>query len=62
MNKLVLRGGWHRMVGRAKQRYARLAHDDLLLVEGREEEELGAIEQRLGRTIGPERPGSPDPD
>ncbi len=52
MNKLVLRGGWHRAVGRAKQRYARLAHDDLLLIEGHEQEELGAIEQRLGRTIG----------
>jgi uncharacterized protein YjbJ (UPF0337 family) len=51
MNKLVLKGRWHRAVGRAKQRYARIAHDDLLLIEGHEEEELGAIEQRLGRTL-----------
>jgi uncharacterized protein YjbJ (UPF0337 family) len=50
MNKLVMRGGWHRTIGLLKQRYARVANDDLLLVEGREEELLGRIEQRLGRT------------
>lgn len=50
MNTLVIKGGWHRALGRLKQGYARATHDDLLLVEGREQELLGTTEQRLGRS------------
>ena len=50
MNRLTLKGNWHRIKGSLKQRYAQLTDDDLMLVEGREEELLGRLQRRLGRT------------
>ena len=38
------------MKGKLKQRYAQLTDDDLLYLEGKEEELLGRLQQRLGKT------------
>ncbi len=50
MNKLELRGNWNEPKGKLKQRYAELTDDDLVYEEGREDELLGQLQQKLGKT------------
>jgi len=38
------------MAGKLKQQFANLTDDDLLFVEGKEEELLGRLEKKLGKT------------
>ncbi len=45
-----LRGNWNELKGKLKQRYAELTDDDLLYVEGKEDEWLGRLQQKLGKT------------
>ena len=44
------RGNWNEVKGKLKQKYAQLTDDDLLYSEGKEEELLGRLQQRLGKT------------
>jgi uncharacterized protein YjbJ (UPF0337 family) len=50
MNKLSMKGNWKEIAGKLKQRYANLTDDDLLFKEGKEEELLGRLQQKLGKT------------
>lgn len=50
MNKLEIKGNWNEAAGKLKQQYANLTDDDLLLVKGKEEELLGRLQKRLGKT------------
>ena len=50
MNKLSVKGNWNEVAGKLKQKYAELADDDLLLVEGKEEEMLGRVQKKLGKS------------
>jgi uncharacterized protein YjbJ (UPF0337 family) len=50
MTKLTLKGTWNEIQGKLKQKYATLTDDDLVFVEGKEDELLGRLQQRLGRT------------
>ena len=50
MNKLSLRGNWNEIKGKLKQKYADLTDDDLTFIEGKEDELLGRLQQRTGRT------------
>ena len=50
MNKLIAKGNWNIVKGKLKQRYGQLTDDDLRYVEGQEEELLGRIQKRTGRT------------
>jgi len=50
MNKLSIKGNWNEVVGKLKQKYANLTDDDLLFVEGKEEELSGRLQQKLGKT------------
>ena len=50
MNKLIAKGNWNIVKGKLKQRYAQLTDDDLRYVEGQEEELIGRIQKRTGRT------------
>jgi len=50
MNKLKIKGNWNEVAGKLKQQYANLTDDDLLLKEGKEEELLGRLQQKLGKT------------
>lgn len=45
-----LKGQWNEIKGKLKQKYADLTDDDLLYVEGKEEELLGRLQQKLGKT------------
>ena len=45
-----IKGLWNEQKGKLKQRYAWLTDKDLMLEEGREEEMLGKIQIKLGKT------------
>lgn len=47
--KLKVKGTWNEAKGKLKQKYAELTDDDLLYVEGKEDELYGRIQQRLGK-------------
>jgi len=48
MNQLGLKGNWNQAKGKLKQKYAQLTDDDLLYVEGKEDELLGRLQAKLG--------------
>lgn len=48
--KLQIKGNWDALKGKLKQKYAILTDDDLLFVEGKEDELLGRLEKKLGQT------------
>jgi uncharacterized protein YjbJ (UPF0337 family) len=50
MNSLTIKGDWKQMSGKLKQQFANLTDDDLLFAEGKEEELLGRIQKKLGKT------------
>lgn len=50
MNTLKIKGNWNELAGKLKQEYANLTDDDLLFVDGKEEELLGKLQQKLGKT------------
>lgn len=50
MDKLRFKGNWNELKGRAKQEWADLTDDDLLYEEGKEDELLGKIQTRTGKT------------
>jgi uncharacterized protein YjbJ (UPF0337 family) len=49
-NIIELKGSWNETKGKLKQRFAKLTNNDLLLVEGRQEEMLGRLQAKLGKT------------
>lgn len=48
--KLNLKGNWNELKGKIKQSYADLTDDDLLYEEGKDEELLGRIQKKVGKT------------
>lgn len=50
MNKLKLKGTWNEAKGKLKQKYGELTDDDLTFAEGKEDELVGRLQQRLGKT------------
>lgn len=50
MNELEIKGNWNEASVKLKQQYANLTDDDLLLVKGKEEELLGRLQKKLGKT------------
>ena len=50
MNTLKIKGNWNEQKGKLKQQFAQLTDDDLLLVEGKQEELLGRLQIKLGKT------------
>jgi uncharacterized protein YjbJ (UPF0337 family) len=50
MNKFTFKGTWNEVKGKLKQRYAELTDDDLTYAEGKEDELLGRLQKRTGRT------------
>jgi uncharacterized protein YjbJ (UPF0337 family) len=49
-NTTELKGNWNEIKGKLKQKFALLTDDDLLLVEGKQDELLGRLQTRLGKT------------
>jgi uncharacterized protein YjbJ (UPF0337 family) len=50
MDKREIKGNWEVLKGKLKQKYANLTDNDLLYVEGKEEELYGRLQKRLGKS------------
>lgn len=50
MNWLTIKGNWNEIAGKLKQQFANLTDDDLLLKDGKEEELVGRLQNKLGKT------------
>jgi uncharacterized protein YjbJ (UPF0337 family) len=50
MSKLQFKGTWNEIKGKLKQKYGELTDDDLTYAEGKDDELLGRLQKRLGRT------------
>ena len=48
--KLKTKGSWNEIKGKMKQEYATLTDDDLKYEEGKDDELLGRIQQKIGKT------------
>lgn len=48
--KLNLKGNWNEVKGKAKQEYADLTDDDLLYEDGKDDELLGRLQKKIGKT------------
>jgi len=49
MTTLQIKGNWNEIKGKLKQKYGQLTDNDLTFAEGKEEELLGRLQQRLGK-------------
>jgi uncharacterized protein YjbJ (UPF0337 family) len=50
MTNLQFKGGWNEVKGKLKQKYGQLTDDDLTFAEGKDDELLGRLQQRLGKS------------
>lgn len=50
MEKSVWKGNWNEQKGKLKQKYANLTDDDLMYTEGKEDELLGRLQKKLGKS------------
>ena len=50
MDKLEFKGTWNEVKGKAKQAYGDLTDDDLKYEEGKDDETVGKLQQKLGKT------------
>ena len=50
MDKLEIKGGWNELKGKIKQAYGDLTDDDLTHEEGKDDELLGRLQQKTGKT------------
>jgi uncharacterized protein YjbJ (UPF0337 family) len=50
MNTTELKGNWEEQKGKLKQKFAALTDNDLLFVEGKQEEMMGKLQIKLGKT------------
>jgi uncharacterized protein YjbJ (UPF0337 family) len=49
-NITELNGNWSEMKGKLKQKFAMLTDSDVLFAEGKQEEMLGRLQAKLGKT------------
>ena len=49
-NLTELKGNWNETKGKLKQQFAILTDDDLLLVDGKQDEMIGKLQVRLGKS------------
>lgn len=50
MSQETYKGNWNVIKGKLKQSYADLTEDDLMYAEGKEDEVLGRIQKKIGKT------------
>jgi len=50
MTKLRFKGSWNETKGKLKQKYGQLTDDDLTFAEGKDEELLGRLQKKLGKS------------
>lgn len=50
MDKLEWQGRWNEIKGKVKQAYGDLTDDDLIYIEGKDDELLGRLQQKTGKS------------
>ncbi|WP_308990607.1 CsbD family protein [Mariniflexile litorale] len=50
MNTTEIKGNWNELKGKLKQKYATLTDDDLLFAEGKQDELVGRLQEKLGKS------------
>ena len=50
MEKLQIKGNWNQIKGKLKQKYGSLTDDDLVFTEGKEDELLGRLQEKTGKS------------
>ena len=50
MSDLQLKGKWNELKGKVKKAYADLTEDDLTYEDGKDDELLGKLQQKTGKT------------
>ena len=50
MDKLEIKGKWNELKGKMKQAHADLTDDDLQYEDGKDDEFIGRMQQKLGKT------------
>jgi uncharacterized protein YjbJ (UPF0337 family) len=50
MTKLQFKGSWNETKGKLKQKYGQLTDDDLAFAEGKDDELLGRLQRKLGKS------------
>jgi uncharacterized protein YjbJ (UPF0337 family) len=50
VNLTELKGHWNETKGKLKQKFALLTDDDLLLIDGKQDELYGKLQKKLGKT------------
>lgn len=48
--KLKMNGAWNELKGKAKKEYADLTDDDLLYEDGKDDELVGRLQKKIGKT------------
>ncbi|MES2680642.1 MAG: CsbD family protein [Bacteroidota bacterium] len=48
--ELKLKGNWNELKGKIKQQYGALTDDDLTYEEGKDDELIGRIQKKIGKT------------
>ena len=49
-NLTEIKGNWNELKGKLKQQYAQLTDDDLLYIEGKQDEMIGRLQIKLGKS------------
>ena len=47
---MQFKGSWNEIKGKLKQQYGNLTDDDLVFAEGKEDELLGRLQKKLGKS------------
>ena len=50
MDNLIVKGNWNELKGKLKQAYGNLTDDDLKYEDGKEDELLGRLQKKTGKT------------
>lgn len=50
MDKLEIKGAWNELKGKIKQTYGDLTDDDLIYEEGKDDEMLGKLQKKTGKS------------
>ncbi len=50
MNTKIVEGNWNELKGKLKQQFAELTDNDLMYQKGKEDEMLGKLQKKLGKT------------
>lgn len=50
MVKIKIKGDWNMLKGKLKQKFGNLTDDDLTFIKGKEDELIGRLQTKIGKT------------